>query len=432
MAADPVADTDRERRPAGRRPPEEPAGEAREAAGGAGRHALWNRDFGLFFGARTIAKFGDGMVPVALATGLVGAGEGTFAVSFALGAWTACFAGFVLFGGVLADRFSARRMMVLADLLRLVVTTALVFVFAAGQPVLWLVYVLSAVNGVGTGLFQPGIASTIPAVTTEVQRANAVVRVSESLMAMAGPAAAGVLAGLGGASALFAVNAATFGVSGVCLFLMRRAPAAHGDGRSMLRDLVDGWRGFRSRTWLWSVIAVWTAYSLVVLGPMLPLQAVLITRDHGASALGTMLAVQGAGNAAGGLLAMRLRPRKPLAAGALALLGLTANVAALALGAPLPLLGAAFFAGGAGLAFWVVMWSTAVQTHVPAHELNRVHAYDVAGSVAMLAAGRALATPAAHWLGARELLLGAAALNVGVVAVLLLVPAVRGLRRADG
>lgn len=91
---------------------------------------LWNRDFRLFFLARTVARFGDGMVPVALAAGLLDAGHGASSVSFALGAWMVCFAGFVLFGGVLADRFTPRRMMVVADVMRLLGTAGLVAVFA--------------------------------------------------------------------------------------------------------------------------------------------------------------------------------------------------------------------------------------------------------------------------------------------------------------
>ncbi|WP_242579082.1 MFS transporter [Streptomyces sp. MST-110588] len=393
---------------------------------------LWEREFALFFIARSVAKFGDGMVPVALSAGLVLAGRGATSVSFALGAWTACFGGFVLFGGVLADRFSPRRMMVFADLMRLAAIAVLAVAFAAGDPALWLVYALSALSGVGAALFQPGIASTIPAIVADVQRANAVIRVSESLMTMAGPAAAGALVGVIGPAGLYGVNAATFGVSGLCLALMRRGPAALGSRtQSMLGDLVEGWREFRSRGWLWGVIAVWTGYSLLVLGPMVPLQTVLITEEHGATALGVMMAVFGAGNAAGALLAMRIRPRRPLASGAVALSGVSVHVFALAVGAPPPLLGAAFFAGGAAVAYWVVMWSTAVQTHLPPRVLNRLHAYDVAGSVLTLAAGRTLAGPAADWLSPRALLLGGAVVNVLVIAVLLLAPAIRRLPRAQ-
>lgn len=390
---------------------------------------LWNRDFRHFFLARTVARFGDGMVPVALAAGLLDAGHGASSVSFALGAWMVCFAGFVLFGGVLADRFTPRRMMVLADVMRLLGTAGLVAVFAGGAPPLWLVYALSAVNGLGAALFQPGVASMLPILSPDVQRGNAVLRVAESLATMAGPAAAGALAGFGGPGTIFAVNAATFGVSGICLFLVRMPTMKPVRGDSMLTELIGGWREFRARSWLWGVIAVWSVYGVTVLGPIVPLEAVVVTDRHSSAMFGLMMTVQGAGNVAGGLLALRVRPVRPLFAGTVALFGVVANLLVLAYDVPLPLLAAGFFVGGVSLAFWLVMWSTTVQTMIPPEALNRLHAYDVAGSLIMLAVGRALAGPVVEAVGMREVLVGGAVVNVLVCAALFAARPIRELRR---
>ncbi|MFJ8664431.1 MFS transporter [Streptomyces sp. NPDC093600] len=396
-----------------------------------GAPALWNRNFRLFFTARAAAVFGEGMVPVALAAGLLGAGHSGSSVGYALGAWIGPFALFVVFGGVLADRFTARRMMILADVLRLPGAAVLAVSFAAGGPPLWSVYALSAVSGVCAALFQPGVASTIPRVAPDVQRANAVLRVVESLMTMAGPAVAGLLVALSGAGAAFAANGLTFAVSALCLGLMR-IPPVPGDTAvrgSLGAEMAVGWREFRARSWLWGVIAIWTVYGLTVAGPMVPLTATLVTGDHGSAAYGVLMAVHGAGSAAGGLLALRLRPRRPLAAGAVALLGLPVNLALLGSGASVAVLGVGQFLGGAAFAFWLVMWSTSVQTHVPQDALNRMHAYDVAGSLLMMAAGRALAGPVAEAVGTEEVLLAGAGIAVLVVVALLVVRPIRTLPR---
>lgn len=396
-----------------------------------GPDRLWNRNFRLFFVARTAALFGDGMIPVALTAGLLGAGRPHSSVGFALAAWMGPLALFVLFGGVLADRFTPRRMMIIADALRLIGASVLAVSFATGNPPLWAVYALSAVAGVGAALFQPGVASTTPRVATDVQRANAVLRVSEALMTMAGPAFAGVLVGLASAGAVYAANAATFLVSGVCLFLLRLAPAPSDEAPrgTFAAELVDGWREFRARSWLWGVIAIWTVYGFAVLGPMLPLTAVEVTEAHGSGTYGAMMAVNGAGSVLGGLLALRLRPRRPLTAGAFALTGVCVNLVVLGLGMPVFALGAGQFVAGAAFAFWLVMWSTTVQTHVPPEALNRLHAYDVAGSLLMLAAGRALAGPVADRLGAPEVLLAGAVINMLAVGVLLAARPIRTLER---
>lgn len=393
--------------------------------------ALWNRNFRLFFVARAVAVLGEGMVPVAFAAGLIGAGRSGSTVGYALGLWTASFAVFVLFGGVLADRFTARRMMILADLLRLPGAALLGVTFALGSPPLWAVYVLSAVSGVGAALFQPGVASTIPRIAPDVQRANAVLRVVEALMTMAGPAAAGLLVALWNAGAAFAVNGAAFAVSAVCFTLMR-IPPVPSDGivrGSMGAELALGWREFRARSWLWGVIAIWTVYGLTVAGPAVPLTASLVTEQHGSATYGVLMAVNGAGSALGGLLALRLRPVRPLAAGAVALLGLPVNLLLLGTDAAVPLLYAGQFAGGAAFAFWLVMWSTAVQTHVPQDALNRMHAYDVAGSLLMMGVGRTLSGPVAAVVGTEEVLLAGAGIAVLVVAALLVVRPIRTLPR---
>ena len=375
--------------------------------------ALWNREFRLFFTARAAAVLGEGMVPVAFAAGLLGAGRPGSSVGYALGLWTAAFAVFVLFGGVLADRLTARRMMITADLLRLPGAALLAVAFAVGSPPLWAVYSLSVVAGVGAALFQPGVASTIPRIAPDVQRANAVLRVVEALMTMAGPALAGLLVAAWNAGAAFAANAATFAVSAVC-FLLMRIPAAPPGGRergSFGAELALGWREFRSRSWLWGVISIWTVYGLTVAGPMVPLTASLVTGAHGSAVYGTLMAVNGAGSALGGLL------------------GLPVNLVLLGLGAPVPVLAAGQFVAGTAFAYWLVMWSTAVQTHVPQEALNRMHAYDVAGSLLMMGVGRALSGPVAGLVGTEAVLLTGAGIAVLVVAALLAVRPIRNLPR---
>ncbi|WP_426504564.1 MFS transporter [Dactylosporangium sp. McL0621] len=74
-----------------------------------------------------------------------------------------------------------------------------------------------------------------------------------------------------------------------------------------------------------------------------------------------------------------------------------------------------------------VMWVTALQTHVPQSVQGRVFAYDIAGSLIVLSAGRILAGPAAWWLGDRGLMALGGVVAVACCAVLLAIPAVRRL-----
>ncbi|MBX4176826.1 MFS transporter, partial [Streptomyces geysiriensis] len=210
-----------------------------------------------------------------------------------------------------------------------------------------------------------------------------------------------------------------------------RAAARRGAG-AFRADLAEGWREFRGRRWLWGVIAVWCVYMIAVWGPTVPLVATEVVRDHGPRAYGLINSALGAGTVVGGLVALRLRPRRMLRAGAIALVGFAAFPASVGAGLDVPAMAAGAAVAGAGMSFWGVMWATSVQTQVPPDVLNRVHAYDVAGSLAMMPVGQALAGPAAAALGADHVLLVAGVTSFGVCAALLLIPAVRGLERVDG
>ncbi|MCT7351518.1 MFS transporter [Streptomyces sp. 15-116A] len=399
---------------------------------------VWSRDFGLFFVARAVARLGDTMLPVALAAGLLQHGYGAGAVGLAMAATAAAFAGLVVFGGVIADRFSTRKLMIGADLVRLAAQLLAAGLFFSGHVVLWEICAIGFVNGVAGAVFQPGVASTVPRLASDIQGANGAIRIAESSAQLAGPALAGLLVGFASPGGVFVAHAATYGVSALCLLLLRLPPlpagsrtAPHTGRRAFRADLVEGWREFRARTWLWGVIAIWCLYMIAVWGPTVPLVAADVVQEHGPRAYGLVNSALGAGTVVGGFLALRLRPRRMLRAGAIALFAFAAFPASVGAGLGVPAMAAGAAVAGAGLSFWGVMWATSVQTQVPPDVLNRIHAYDVAGSLAMMPVGQALAGPAASLLGTQHVLLAAGVISLVVSGALLAVPAIRNLVRAE-
>lgn len=407
------------------------------AGGGGAPPAVWSRDFALFFTARAVARLGDTMSPVALAAGLLEHGYGVGAVGLAMAAKAAAFAGLVVFGGVVADRFSTRRLMIGADLVRLLVQSVAAGLFLTGHVVLWQICAIGFVNGVAGAVFQPGVASTVPRLARDIQGANGAVRIAESAAQLIGPATAGLLVAFASPGAVIAVDAATFGISALCLLLLRLRPlrgcprATRPGVSAFVADLTEGWREFRARSWLWGVIAVWGVFMITVWGPTVPLVATQVVQHDGPRAYGLVNSALGAGTVVGGLIALRLRPHRMLRAGALALFAFVGLPATVGAGLGVPAMAAGAVVAGAGMSFWSVMWATTVQTQVPSDVLNRVHAYDVAGSLAMMPVGQALAGPASTALGAGHVLLLAALFSLLVSTALLITPPIRNLPRAD-
>ncbi|OLF09751.1 MFS transporter [Actinophytocola xinjiangensis] len=390
---------------------------------------VWTRAFTLFFAARTVSILGDQMlIPITVTVAVLQAGYGVSGVGFALAAHTAPLAAFVILGGVLVDRLTPIRVMVAADLARVVIHATLVLSFVLGTPDLWLIITVMALSGVCTAAFQPGYASVIPRVAVDVQKANAAIRVAEALVAVAGPAAAGLILSVAPVSVVLAIDTATYALSAVFLLLMRLRIPRPESTASFRRDLVQGWHEFRSRRWLWNVIVIYMLFQVTVNGPSLTLGPSLITLDHGERTLGFVMATFGAGAVLGGLAAARFRPRYPLRAGAIAMVGGAFSLLALALHLPPPLIAAGYLLHGVAGAFWLVMFHSSVQTHIPPDVLGRVHAYDVAGSLVMRPVGQTAAGPAALWVGAAPVLFFSTAMLLVTVGLLLAAPAVRGLR----
>jgi MFS family permease len=390
---------------------------------------LWTRDFSFYFAARVVSLLGDAMMPVAAALA-VGAIYGVSGVGYVLAVWTAPFVGFLVFGGVFADRIGARTMMIGADVVRAVTQGAVAVAFFAGTPPLWLLLVASALAGVAAAMFQPGVNGMVPLVAKDPQRANGTLKIADAATQLGGPVLAGLLMTLTGAGAVYLFDAGTFLLSGLCLTLIRVSAAVPGHGTTVLADLRRGWTEFRSRSWMWSVIVVWVFFGLFVFGPYIPLGSRLIGERLGDAAYGWTMAGLGCGTVLGGLVAIRFRPARPLAAGGIVLIGFAAIPLSVALEPPLGVLIAGHILGGFSWAFWSVMWTTSVQTLVPPEVLNRVTAYEVAGSVSGVAVGQALVGPVATVVAPRDLLLLSTAVTLGVCAAVLLIRPVRRLRRA--
>jgi predicted MFS family arabinose efflux permease len=405
------------------------------------RPPLWDRRFTLYFTARTVSLVGDAMMPVAAALA-VGALYGISGVGFVLGTWTGTFVLLVLFGGVLADRIGARRMMVGADLARVLTQGVLAAAFFAGPPPIWLLVTMAALAGSATAMFQPGVNGMVPLIARDPQRANATLKVADALAQLLGPALAGLLIALTGAGTVYAIDGGTFLLSALCLALIRFAPSgapshtpaaadssAH-TGSALRRDLRQGWQEFRARTWMWAVILIWMGYGVLLFGPLVPLSSALVSARLGPNAYGLAVSFLGVGTVLGGLLALRLRPARPLAAGAVAMALYAVLPLCVALGASLPVLLVCHVLGGGAWAFWSVMWATSVQTHTPPAVLNRVSAYELAGSVSGIALGQILAGPATALASPGRLLLVSAGACLAGSVVLFAVPAIRTLRRA--
>ena len=142
--------------------------------------------------------------------------------------------------GVINDRISRKRVMIAADLARMVIVFAMLLV--RSRSTVWLVYPLLLLETLMAAFFEPARTSVIPNVAAreDVLVANTLSSATWSVNLLVGASVGGVVAALFGRDAVFVLNALSFLVSAMFIRGMRfEEPHAQGAAPLRLRDAID-------------------------------------------------------------------------------------------------------------------------------------------------------------------------------------------------
>jgi MFS family permease len=335
---------------------------------------LRRTDVRLLLTGQSLSMFGDWMMLIVLGiwtkvlTGSNGAAGLVFFV-FAL-------AGLVSpLGGLVVDRVRKRPLMIGTHLALAAVMCLLLFVHDRGD--LWLIYVVTALYGLGGDVFAAARQSMLKAMLPDevLADANGLLRsVREGMRLVAPLAGAGLYAAAGG-PVVALVDAATFVLSAAALFALRfeeppAAVAEHHFLREVSAGLTHIWRHDVLRR-----LTIGTGATMLVIGFSETL-IFAITQALGrpASFIGVLGAMQGVGSVLGGITASRVLRRLGdlRTAGLGIVLFAVGDVMWLALS--LPVILGSMAVAGLGIVWAVVALSTAYQRRSPQDMQGRVAA----------------------------------------------------------
>ncbi|MGI8451347.1 MAG: MFS transporter [Streptosporangiaceae bacterium] len=393
---------------------------------------LRSGNFRLMLACDVISATGTAVATVALPFAVLAIGGSASDVGYVAAAYLVPLIGFLLVGGVVADRLPRHQVMVGANAVEALAQAASAALMLTGQARVWQLAALAAARGVGTGFYFPASSGLLPQTVPADQRApaNAMDRIGRNGGQIGGAALGGVLVGLAGPGWGLAVDAVSFAVA-AALRAGMRFPALPSEPRAgMLPELRAGWRDFISRRWLW-VIVVQFAFVVAVLMGTTSVLGPLVADAHlgGARSWGLILAADGIGAVLGGFVMIRFRPRRMLLAASLAVPAESVLLLTLAVPLPVPVIAAtAFLAGGCAEVF-SVNWATTMQQEIPPAMLSRLSSYDALGSFALAPVGTVVAGPLAGAFGTPSVLAAGAILIVVLTIAVLCVPEVRNLER---
>jgi MFS family permease len=386
--------------------------------------------FRLLWIGQTTSALGDGLTFLAIAFAVLHIGGKATDLGLVFAAFFVAYISFVLVGGVWADRLPRQLVMVGADVLRAVVQVIIGFLLLTGEAHVWQLAIGVAVYGAASAFFQPASIGLIPQTVSagRLQQANALMSISRNGGSILGPPISGLIVAFAGPATVFMIDAATFAISAVSLLLLKPIQRVSPENRqSFLAELTGGWREVLARPWIAAALVAFgignaSGAAFSILGPV-------IADDQlgGAAAWGLILTGGALGGVIGGLLALRIRPRRPLLVG-FAVLSLVALQPLSLVGpAPVLLIAGAFLLGfGAGelINTW---WYTLLQQHVPEHARSRVSSYDSLVSFIFQPLGFLAVGPLSEAIGFTATLVGAASLLLLTYITVGLLPSIRSV-----
>lgn len=382
--------------------------------------------------SRFISNLGNGVSPIALAYGVLSLPNATGRdLSIVMAARFIPLLAFMLFGGVIADRFQRNRLVGGSDMIGSLLAAVSAISLIAGFSSTWLLALMGGLFGILNAIWWPAMSGVLPEILPKekLQEGNAVIGLMTNIGYIIGTLGGGFLVSTVGAGWGLLVDATSFFIAGAIVWNLPLFGKIKEKSPGIMHDLVVGWKEFISRSW---VIAMVISFALInmafesmlsVLGPLNFSDPITGPKQWSFNLAGLSI-----GMLIGGIWILKVKIGRPLYL-AMVLIALSAIWDyALALDLPMFFSVLAAIFSGISLEVFMVTWNTSLQSHVPEESYSRVSSYDTLGSFGIAPLGIVIAGPLAMHFGVNTILFITGTTTLIAAAASMLVPSVRNLR----
>jgi MFS family permease len=270
----------------------------------------------LLWSGQTVSQVGSQVTVLALPlVAIVILKATTFEVGLLSAATTSAYLLVALPVGVLADRVSRRRLMLVSDLAQFAIIGSVPLAYMAGVLTLGQMYAVALIASVFSVLFSVSYTSYLPSVVGEdrLVEANGKLSTTQSVAQIAGPGFGALLVGLLGAALAMTADALSYLVSAACLLTIRSsepAIAAPSRRQPLRGQIADGLRYVLRDPILrngvaWSGTANFFVIMVETLGPVFLVRTLHLHPAY----VGVLLALGAVGGVGGGMLSGPLSRR---------------------------------------------------------------------------------------------------------------------------
>lgn len=382
--------------------------------------------------SRFISNVGNGISPIALAYGVLSLPGSTGKdLSIVMAARFVPLIGFMLFGGVLADRFQRNRLVGASDMIGSGLAAVSAISLIAGFSSVALLAIMGALFGILNAIWWPAMSGVLPEIVPKekLQDGNAVIGLMTNFGYIFGTLTGGILVATVGAGWGLLADALTFFIAGVIVWFLPITGRMKDKSPGMIHDLRVGWKEFISRSWVITMVFTFALINMAfesmlsVLGPLN-----FSDPKTGPKLWSYNLAALSIGMLIGGIWILKVKIKRPLFL-AMILIALSSMWDfSLALDLPLIFTLLAGVFSGISLEVFIVTWNTSLQSHVPEESYSRVSSYDTLGSFGIAPLGIVVAGPLAMHFGVNTILFVTGLITLISALLSLLVGSVRNLK----
>lgn len=189
-------------------------------------HNQWKKKVLLFFASQTISLLGSALVQYAIMWHITLTTQSGIMMTIAI------ICGFLPtffispFAGVWADRFNRKLLIILADSFIAIATLILAILFFMGYDPLWLLFVMSAVRALGSGVQSPAIGALLPQLvpTDKLTKVNATNSSLHATVTLVSPMLSGALLTLASIKIIFLIDVVTAAIAVFILVFLLQVP----------------------------------------------------------------------------------------------------------------------------------------------------------------------------------------------------------------
>ncbi len=392
---------------------------------------LEHRDFVLLWLSGLLVVIGSSAFPIALAVTILDAGGTATTLGLILASRVLSSVILALAGGVWADRYKRKYIMISADLLRAILTVVLVFVTVTDLPT-WMIALVVFMMGAGEALGFPASGAILPSILPDrlLPEGNAWRAVTARVGAILGPALGGAMVALIGSEWTFLVTAAFFVVGTILLLPIQETDFERTlTENTFVRELREGLSAVRRMPWVMWLIIMASLQLMVVVGAEVVLLPVVTREEFGGNFVYAAASVAaGLGGGISALFWAKIKVPRPGLWSVLSWMLFSLSLLVLVFPVHPWLVIGVYFIVGLSTEPFGVYWPTAIQREVPRELQARVFSVDHMGSLALMPLGMALVGPITEWVGMTEFLIFAVLFHVVTCIIVLFVPGVIDLK----